>query len=166
MLVIPHLPDELKLIIISMVEDVDIRRYFRVYNKIDTRKYKILEKLIPEKIYYRWSCKDDCPEECERHEYPHDFNPIITPVASNHYSHIPAVVWKMVNNKWKLVERNSKTVGKYNVYDIKYNLPNIIESDERVSLIPYLDTSHIEIQIYNNDSPNSEFDIWNLEFET
>ena len=37
---LPELPDELKILIISMVDDVDIRRYFGVYNKIDIRKYR------------------------------------------------------------------------------------------------------------------------------
>ena len=36
---LPYLPVELKLKIFSMVEDIDIRRYFRVYGKINKNKY-------------------------------------------------------------------------------------------------------------------------------
>ena len=49
---LPELPAEIIEKIISMIDDVDIRRYFGVYNKIDIRKYRMLETLIPEKIYY------------------------------------------------------------------------------------------------------------------
>ena len=158
---LPELPDEIIEKIISMVDDVDIRRYFGVYNKIDIGKYKLLEKLIPSKIFYQWSCKEDCPEDCERHEYPYEHNPIINPIVSNHYSSFTAKVWKMVNNKWKLLDRSPKTVGKYNVYDIKYNLPNIIEGDVRLGFVPLSDIAHLVIHIYN-DCVSYEIEFWKV----
>ena len=43
---LPYLPVELKLKIFSMVEDIDIRRYFRVYGKINKNKYNFLDEII------------------------------------------------------------------------------------------------------------------------
>ena len=146
---LPELPAEIIEKIISMVDDVDIRRYFGVYNKIDIRKYRMLETLIPEKIYYKWSCKEDCPEQCERHEFPKNFNPVLNPVFPNHYSAYNARVWIVENTKWKLVKRSPKSIGGYNVYIMKYNLPNINESDERRRYGRESDIVQIDICIYN-----------------
>ena len=40
--------------IISMVDDIDVRRSFGIYNKININKYRFLDKIIPKKIYYKW----------------------------------------------------------------------------------------------------------------
>lgn len=44
---LPYLPPEIKEKIISMVDDVDIRRYFGVYNKIDKSRYRFIDYVLP-----------------------------------------------------------------------------------------------------------------------
>ena len=37
---LPYLPDEIKIKIIEYVDDIDIRRYFRVYSKIPKNDFR------------------------------------------------------------------------------------------------------------------------------
>ena len=51
------LPEELIYLIISMVDNIEIRRYFNVYNKIDLTRYQFLNKILPTNFYYKWKKK-------------------------------------------------------------------------------------------------------------
>ena len=47
---LPYLPPEIKEKIIGYVDNIDIRRYFRVYNKIDISRYRFMDYVLPIKI--------------------------------------------------------------------------------------------------------------------
>ena len=48
---LPYLPPEIIEKIISMVDDIDIRRSFGVYNKIDKSKYTFIDYVLPIKTF-------------------------------------------------------------------------------------------------------------------
>ena len=48
---LPYLPPEIKEKIIGYVDNIDIRRYFRVYNKIDKSRYRFVDYVLPIKIF-------------------------------------------------------------------------------------------------------------------
>ena len=64
-----YLPKEIVLKIISMVDDIDLRRSFGIYYKINMDNFKFLNKIIPKRIYYKW-------EE----DVNLNFNPQLTPI--------------------------------------------------------------------------------------
>ena len=47
---LPYLPVEIVTMIIGYVDDIDIRRYFSVYGKIDKDRFKILNKIMRKEI--------------------------------------------------------------------------------------------------------------------
>ena len=120
----PYLPVEIKEKIIGMVDDIDIRRSHGVYNKIDKTRYRMLERIFPIKVFYRW--KGDVAE---------DFNPVLTPIdegGDDSHSYKPFLKWIVEDGgKIRTVQRSDKTVGIFKRYEIRYNLPNFIEDDFR-----------------------------------
>ena len=159
-----ELPIDLIERIISLVEDIDIRRYFGVYNKIDITKYKFLEKIFPTKIYYNWCCLDTCPENCDIHEVPKNFNPVLTPIIKNVSTNI-ASRWIIENHKLKLINRNNKTKGHYKCYKIRYELPNHIEGDYRKYQGGGADIMEIEIYVYDK-CVTYDLGIWKIKKKT
>ena len=71
-----YLPKEIVLKIISMVDDIDLRRSFGIYYKINMDNFKFLNKIIPKRIYYKW-------EE----DVNLNFNPQLTPIYESHPDH-------------------------------------------------------------------------------
>ena len=134
---LPYLPVEIKEKIISMVDDIDIRRYFGVYSKLDKSRYKILNKLFPIEIFYRW--KIDKPE---------GFNPVINPINTG-IREIPLVYNVYLDGKWQDYEYK-KAIGNYNTYEIRYNLQNHLDGKYREDNGWGKDIMDINIIVYDN----------------
>ena len=105
------LPEELIYLIISMVDNIEIRRYFNVYNKIDLNSYQFLNKILPTNFYYKWKKKDT------------QFNPFVKHIKSG--------------EQFQLTYANSLVVGNtvfnepYKEYNIVLEVPNHIEGEYR-----------------------------------
>lgn len=168
---LPYLPIEIREKIISMVDDIDIRRYFRVYNKIDITKYKILEKIFPTRIYAKWACRSSNCDGlasgiCHIHKHPYNFNPIINPIAEKYSTNpIETIHYNSMKDKMETILRSHKTIGPYKHYHFIYDLPNHIEGEYRENNGGGCDMMEIDISEFN-ESVVYEIGIWKVKKKT
>ena len=166
---LPYLPDEILEHILSYVEDVDTRRYFGVYTKLNKERYDAVRTAIPLTRYYQWQCLKTCPLDCEKHEYPFEFNPILTPVLSQgNYG----VNFESVFNA---PTHGFSPIGNYTKYSISYGLPNLVEGNRVPSILfehsnvshrySLHDMMHVDILVFEN-SVIYHVGIWRIKRKT
>ena len=134
-----------------MVDNIEIRRYFNVYNKIDLTRYQFLNKILPTNFYYKWKKKDT------------QFNPFVKHIKSGEqYQHTytnSLVVGDTVLN----VENIS--VEPYKEYNIVLEVPNHIEGEYRQNNGGGCDMMEIDISEFN-ESVVYEIGIWKVKKKT
>ena len=112
------LPTELIYLIISMVDNIDIRRYFNIYNKIDLTKYKFLNKILPKNCYYKW----------KKNEI--QFNPFVKHIKSGEQLSLSLKEWFIGGSAFN-IDNINKILGNYYEYNIVLEVPNHIEGEYR-----------------------------------
>ena len=73
-----YLPPELLSHVFSFIDDLDIRRYFKLIGRLTSDRYDAVKRVV-RRAYVQWQCDAVCPPNCSKHRYPLQFNAITTP---------------------------------------------------------------------------------------
>jgi hypothetical protein len=120
-----YLPQELLRLIFSYVDDLDIRRHFRFFERLTDDRYDALRRVVRYDYYYRWQCRASCLPSCTGHRHPLSYNPVLTPVYTGSGS--PPTPSSLPSNP--------KAVGAWKKFSICFPLLNCVQRERSSDLL-------------------------------